>query len=67
MRETLHIVVHVLVVHPGVVLHQLELFGHADDGAAELPVNHLEVFAPEVVELLHDLLRETGLRETQGI
>lgn len=43
-------------MHPGVVVHEGELVGHADDGAAQLAVNYLEVLAPEVVELLHDIL-----------
>lgn len=52
---------HVLVVHARVVLHQLELVAHADNGAAQLAVHHLEVLAPEVVELFHDLSGEAGL------
>lgn len=52
---------HVHVVDARVVLEQGELVGHADDGAAQLAVDHLEVLAPEVLELLQDLGRETRL------
>lgn len=55
IREALDVVVHVDVVHPAVVLQQRELVGHADDGAAQLAVHHLEVLAPEVLELLQHL------------
>lgn len=55
IRKALDVVVHVDVVHPAVVLQQRELVGHADDGAAQLAVHHLEVLAPEVLELLQHL------------
>lgn len=50
--EALDVIMHVHVVDARVVLEQGELVGHADDGAAQLAVDHLEVLAPEVLELL---------------
>lgn len=46
---------HIFMMYFGVLLHQTELVGHADDGAAQLAVHHLEVLRPEVPELLHDV------------
>lgn len=50
--KTLDILVHVDVMHPDVIVHQRKFIGHADDGTAQLSMNHIEVITPEVLELV---------------
>lgn len=52
---------HVDMMDPRILLEEGELVGHADEGAAQLPVHHLEVLVPEMLELLQDFRGEPGL------
>lgn len=49
------------VVHAAGVREQVKVAAHTLDGAAQLAVLELEVFAPEVEELFHLLLSQVTL------
>lgn len=55
--------IRVLMMHPGGGSEQVEVPAHTLQCTPQLAVLELEVFAPEVEELLHLLLRELTLRD----
>lgn len=65
--EAFDVVVHIHVVDSSVVFEERELVGHANDRAAQLSVDHLKVFTPEMLKFIQYFRRQPRLEKVRRV